>query len=76
MKDGFNVTPACVLLNIHTVAFYQVYQWDGLSPMVYSDVSCAGWENSIEECEKRQLLVSSCSKSMVAGALCGSCELH
>ena len=64
-----------LLLNADTVAFYQVYLWDGLSPIIFSDVSCAGWENTIEECDKKQFLEFSCSKSMVAGALCGSCEL-
>ena len=62
------------LLNSGIVAFNQLYPWYGQSPMVYSDVKCIGWENSLEECPKKEFLEFSCSESMVAGALCAYCE--
>ena len=53
------------------IVFPGSYFGDGKHPIVYSNLKCGGWENDITECGKDNYLDFSCSRSNVAGLLCG-----
>ena len=40
-------------------------------PIVYSNSGCGGWETTLSDCSKQQYPDFSCSRSNVAGVLCG-----
>ena len=48
---------------------------DGQYPIVYSDVNCGGWEDSLMDCEHTKLPEFTCSRENTAGVLCGYGEL-
>ena len=43
----------------------------GAYPIVYSSSGCGGWETTLADCNKQQYPLSACSRSNVAGVLCG-----
>ncbi len=44
---------------------------NGQYPIVYSSVSCGGWEDSLIQCTHNQYKDTVCSRQHVAGVLCG-----
>ena len=58
------------------VAFHNSYFGDGHGPIVYSNVTCGGWEQSITDCAKTDYLSFSCSRRQTAGVLCGESKLY
>jgi deleted-in-malignant-brain-tumors protein 1 len=42
-------------------------------PVVYSNVNCGGWENSLDECIKTSYVHLSCPGEEIAGASSMSC---
>lgn len=43
----------------------------GKYPIVYSNMTCGGWESTLYSCKKQVYPMSSCPRSHVAGVLCG-----
>ena len=41
-------------------------------PIVYSHVSCEGWEDDIRKCEKQQYKSFTCPQYTVAGVMCSN----
>lgn len=39
--------------------------------MIYSNVTCGGWETSITQCNKMTYPNTACSRRHIAGVLCG-----
>ncbi len=39
-------------------------------PIIYSNVDCGGWENSIQECVKKSHFDIQCSHRAIAGVMC------
>lgn len=56
---------------IEPVAFIGSEFGAGNYPIIYSNMGCGGWENNITNCNKQTYPMSACSRSNVAGALCG-----
>lgn len=44
---------------------------DGTYPIVYSNVTCGGWESTITQCNKVEYMNTICSRKHTAGVLCG-----
>ena len=53
------------------VAYHNSYFGAGYGPILYSNVSCGGWETSFAMCSKNEYLSFSCSRGHTAGLLCG-----
>ena len=45
-------------------------------PLVYSNIDCGGWENSIEECVKKSHFDIQCSHRAVAGVMCSDGKIN
>ena len=46
----------------------------GNGPIVYSNVDCSGWENSLSECSSETYLAFDCPPFEAAGVLCADCK--
>ena len=64
------------MLPAEPVAYYNSYFGAGDGPIVYSQVSCGGWEDTLSECDKTEQFGFSCSRKQVAGVLCGFGEFY
>ena len=54
-----------------SVAYHNSYFGAGYGPILYSNVSCGGWETSFAMCSKNEFLSFSCPREHTAGLLCG-----
>ena len=53
------------------IVYYNSEHGDGNGPILYSDVSCIGYEDGIYDCEKDSYDdISSCSRTNLIGLLC------
>ena len=43
----------------------------GQNPIVYKNMACNGWENSLSDCGKQTYPQTVCSRGNTAGVLCG-----
>ena len=53
------------------VAFRGSYFGTGIYPIVYSNVQCGGWEESLSDCPKDTYQEVACTNNQLAGVLCG-----
>ena len=53
------------------IAFHNSYFGDGYGPIIYSNVSCGGWEQRVTDCAKATYPGFTCSREQTAGVLCG-----
>ena len=53
------------------IAFHNSYFGDGYGPIIYSNVSCGGWEQRVADCTKTTYPAFTCSREQTAGVLCG-----
>ena len=50
---------------------YQMSKFGGsIGPIVYSNVRCGGWENSLTECIKTNYIDLNCTRERIAGVQC------
>ena len=69
-----NIPFACpYLICIHTepMSYNNSVFGAGDYPIVYSNVKCGGWEDSIAQCNKDSYLDITCSRDNVVAVLCG-----
>ena len=59
-----------VYLYLEPLAFSGFKFGEAVGPVVYSDVSCGGWEKSIKDCSKLEYEQFTCSYNTVAGVRC------
>ena len=69
------VKQACVFIYIEPYVFSNSHFGDGQYPIVYSNVNCGGWEDSLMDCHHTIVPEFSCSRENTAGVLCGYGEL-
>ena len=58
-------------ISIEPVVFTRSEFGAGQYPIVFTSISCGGWENELSICNKQAYPQSSCSRNNVAGVLCG-----
>ena len=58
------------------IIFLKSYFGESQYPLVYSNMDCEGWEESLGECKKNVYLSLACSGGNTAGLLCRDSKLH
>ena len=53
------------------MAYHNSYFDDGNGPIVYSNMGCGAFEQSLSECDKDTYYDFTCSREHTAGVLCG-----
>ena len=61
----------CLYFIIEPYVYRNTQFGDGEYPIVYSNVSCGGWEDDITHCKRNDFKDTICSRQHVAGVLCG-----
>ncbi len=56
---------------IEPITFLNSHFGGGNHPIVYSNLNCGGWQESLAECDKDEYLEVNCTKHDVAGVFCG-----
>ena len=60
-----------VSLTTEPIAYSKSYFGAGDGPIIYSQMTCGGWERDISQCTKAEVFEFTCSREQVAGVLCG-----
>ena len=61
-----------VLVHAEPIPYYEFGVGSG--PVVYSNVDCIGWENSLGQCSRETYLMFDCPPFEAAGVFCADCK--
>ena len=71
MQDKTIINCHIIIIIIEPVVFPNSEFGDGIYPIAYSNMGCGGWESSFSQCNKQTYPNTACSRSNIAGVLCG-----